>query len=104
MKSYKFLIVGAFSFLSLFSCGENKTNPFCYKIGNGELFKVLNLTDVQLDYAGQLKDDITIKPTIDKMIKNSNQQSLLYLVIMDGKQKEWKEKKYYNVLVKYASV
>lgn len=52
----------------LFSCKGNSTTKFCYKIGDGQQFKVLNLADVQLDYAGQLGVDITIKPTINKMI------------------------------------
>lgn len=51
--------------------GENvrEINPYCYRIARRQKFKVLNLTDVQLNYAGQLEDDITIKPTIDKMMK-----------------------------------
>ena len=44
-------------------------NPFCYRISNGQKFKVLNLADIQLDRAGQLGTDNTIKPTIDKMIR-----------------------------------
>ena len=71
MKGKKILTLGAFSFLCLVSCKGNatKNSQFCYKINNGQQFKVLNLTDVQLNYSGQLNNDITIKPTIDKMIK-----------------------------------